>query len=110
MLLTVVVNSTSNLAGILSVITWMVTKALLQDRCAVFVEVVQLTSQPLVKLKENLATLDNKNVQKASFAEMLKTPLATMCQCAQQKRQSHKVNLEYGALKTAPKEHGLLMM
>ena len=93
--ISVVVISTSSLAGIPSVITWMVIQASLQEKCAVFAVEVQHTceSQLLIKLKENLATLDNKNVQRASFAEMLRTPLAIMCQCVPQKRQSqHQVD------------------
>ena len=55
-----------------SVIGLMVTKASMQERCAVPVAVVQLImiqmSQQTVKLKENSATLLNTNVLKASFA------------------------------------------
>ena len=83
--ISVVVNSTSNLAGMPSVIIWTVIQASMQDRCAVFAEVVQLTNQPQVKVKENLAIPDMMNVQKASFAEMFRTPLAVMCQCVPQK-------------------------
>ena len=95
MSISVVVNSTSNQAGIPSVITWTVIQASMQDRCAVFVEVVQPTSQIQVKLKENLAIPDNKNVLKASFAEMLKTLQVHTYQCVPQKRQTQPtVNLK----------------